>query len=199
VRPPIEKREQWTLGVWHDTSLFENPYTLKNQRGSSSVYARFTRGVWTQPGTCREGEGCRFLNLFSTASYSPDSAQPSRAFADLGINLHGLQIRRPQDHYGWNIAYLKTNTDELLAEEAFRLQSGTAFRSPSGQLRLAANAHLEPARSFSIEPSVAYMVHPNVLFPTLHGGYGSPRNGFVLGFVSSYTYAWPWGGRAIKQ
>ncbi len=175
----------FTAGFWHDTSQFTDPLTALPQEGSSAVYGRLEEPLRRGIGRSTTGRPRTYLTAFSSVSYSFSSAQPYEGFVNAGLNLHGLQSKRPADHYGVNVAYLRVRTNELQAERALRLKlSGTSFRSANDQVRVEANAHLALLPTLYIEPSIAYIVNPNVQFATPTARYGPPRNGIVLGFVT---------------
>ena len=173
-----------TAGVWHDTSTFSDPATSAKQKGSTAVYARFEKPLWRTDGADEKGKPHRFLTTFGTTSSSFSSAQPFRAFADGGLNLHGLQRNRVSGHYGVKLSYLRINTNELEAEQTVRQKlSGVSFRSSNDQFRAELNAHIAIKGPLFIEPSLAYVFNANVQIPTVSAAYGKPKGGFTLGFV----------------
>ena len=175
------------LGAWDDTSTFSDPATGAKQRGSSATYARVESPAWALDDSHHGNNAGRYLTFFSTSSYSFSSAQPYRAFGNVGLNVHRIFAKRALDHYGLNVAYLRIRGHELDAERDFRKKmSGVVFRSSPDQLRVEGNAHLALLPGLSVEPSVAYIVHTNVQFPTNNGMYGVPKDGFVLGFLTFF-------------
>ena len=154
------------------------------RRGNFGIYGVIDQQLIQIPGA-EQGKG---VSAFARVMVGPEDTSTVGFYADGGVVFSGLVVGRPNDAFGFAIAYSKISDGAIeLDKDARGFGSGALVRD--GEVDLEINYQAEIVSGWTVQPMLQYIWHPggNVANPADASGRAIP-DATVLGFRTSLSY-----------
>ena len=102
----------------------------------------------------------RGIGIFARASYSPPDRNLIDTYADAGIELIGLDDRRPRDKFGIAAAYAHVSAQAQALDRDFQSIYGSAWPLRATESLLTAVYQYDVRSGLTLQPNVQYIRHP---------------------------------------
>ena len=154
------------------------------RRGSFGIYGIIDQQLYQVPGA-EQGKG---VSAFARVMAGPDDTSAVSFYADGGVVFSGLVAGRPNDAFGFALAYSKISGSAIaLDEDARAFGAGALVRD--GELDLEINYQAEIVSGWTVQPMFQYIWHPggNVANPGDLAG-GAIPDAAVLNLRTTVNY-----------
>ena len=154
------------------------------RRGNFGIYGVIDQQLIQIPGA-EQGKG---VSAFARVMVGPEDTSTVGFYADGGVVFSGLVVGRPNDAFGFAIAYSKISDGAIeLDKDARGFGSGALVRD--GEVDLEINYQAEIVSGWTVQPMLQYIWHPggNVANPADASGRAIP-DATVLGLRTSIAY-----------
>ena len=153
-------------------------------RGSFGIYGIIDQQLYQLPGA-EQGKG---VSAFARVIVGPQDTSTAGFYADGGVVFSGLITGRPNDAFGFAVAYSKASDGAIdLDRDARGFGSGSLIRD--GEVDLEINYQAEIVSGWSVQPMFQYIWHPgaNVANPNDASG-GAIPDAAVFNLRTSVAY-----------
>lgn len=134
----LRKPGNMAIGGWYQTGKLSIP-TIAEQNGAQGAYLFGSQRIWfNNPGVDDSG-----ISIYWQLGYNHGKTLPMNQF--MGCGLTAFALTRPQDSFGFGMAWSKLN------QQLFTRSSELMFQSYY-QLHVAHNTYLEPVLSYIPTP-----------------------------------------------
>ena len=154
------------------------------RRGSFGIYGIIDQQLFQIPGA-EQGKG---ISAFARVMAGPEDTSTVSFYADGGVVFSSLVAGRPNDAFGFALAYSKISNGAIeLDKDARAFGSGPLVRD--GELDLEINYQAEIVSGWTVQPVFQYIWHPggNAANPADPAG-GAIPDAAVLGVRTSISY-----------
>jgi porin len=125
-------------------------------RGDQGVYGVIDQKIMRIGDDAGKG-----INVFLRASGSPSDRNLIDLYADAGLNFTGLWSARPDDAFGFAVAFSHISDAYRAAEKDVAFYSGLPTGTPSYEAVLEATYSAQIIPGWSVQPDLQYVIHPD--------------------------------------
>lgn len=126
-----------------------------SHRGDFGLYSVFEQKLYRV-----KDDDDRGIGIFARATYSPSDRNLISLYADGGIELIGLNDRRPHDKFGLAAGYARVSSAARALDGDFQRLYGAAWPKRDAEALLTAVYQYEVQAGLNLQPNVQFIHHP---------------------------------------
>jgi porin len=117
-------------------------------------------GVFEQMLLRLPGDGDRSIGMFARVSGSPDDRNLISFYADTGFAIKGPFAARPDDTFGFGLAYARISDRARALDQDFNALGVSVRPVRDFEATLIASYQVQLREGFSLIPNLQYVIHP---------------------------------------